>query len=125
MISGGVDRFATGDLVGRLSVAHRAHTLPRHATSRNPRQGATYSQIHRTIGDSAAVRVHTCTSAVASRLATLALAGESECILSVEGDVDEIVRRAQAAAATIVTEPAQHPWGYTGASADPDGVSGW
>jgi uncharacterized protein len=35
--------------------------------------------------------------------------------------VDEIVRRAQAADATIVTEPAQQPWGYTGAFADPDG----
>jgi hypothetical protein len=34
---------------------------------------------------------------------------------------DEIVRRAQAAAATIVTEPAQQPWGYTGAFADPAG----
>jgi uncharacterized glyoxalase superfamily protein PhnB len=53
--------------------------------------------------------------------ATLALAGESECILSFEGDVDEIVRRAQAAAATIVTEPAQQPWGYTGAFGDPGG----
>jgi uncharacterized glyoxalase superfamily protein PhnB len=53
--------------------------------------------------------------------ATLALAGESECILSFEGDVDEIVRRAQTAAATIVTVPARHPWGYTGAFADPDG----
>jgi uncharacterized protein len=35
--------------------------------------------------------------------------------------VDEIVRRAQAADATIVTEPAQQPWGYTGAFADPAG----
>jgi hypothetical protein len=40
----------------------------------------------------------------------------SECILSFEGDVDESVRRAQAANATIVTEPAQQPWGYAGAS---------
>jgi uncharacterized glyoxalase superfamily protein PhnB len=48
-------------------------------------------------------------------------AGVSECILSFEGDVDEIVRRAQAADATIVTEPAQQPWGYTGAFADADG----
>ena len=49
------------------------------------------------------------------------VSGESECILSFEGDVDEIVRRAQTVAATIVTEPAQQPWGYTGAFADPDG----
>jgi uncharacterized glyoxalase superfamily protein PhnB len=43
----------------------------------------------------------------------------SECILSFEGDVDESVRRAQAADATIVTEPAKQPWGYNGAFADP------
>jgi uncharacterized protein len=55
----------------------------------------------------------------------VSVAGESECILSFEGDVDEIVRRGQAAAATIVTEPAQQPWGYTSALADPDGCSGW
>jgi hypothetical protein len=36
-----------------------------------------------------------------------------------EGDVDESVRRAQAADETIVTEPAQQPWGYTGAFAGP------
>ncbi len=46
--------------------------------------------------------------------------GVNDCILSFEGDVDEIVRRAQAADATIVTEPAQQPWGYTGAFDDPD-----
>jgi uncharacterized glyoxalase superfamily protein PhnB len=38
-----------------------------------------------------------------------------------EGDVDEIVRRAEAAAATIVSESARHPWGYTGVFVDSDG----
>jgi hypothetical protein len=33
--------------------------------------------------------------------------GDSERILSFEGAVDEILRRAHAAAATTVTEPAQ------------------
>ena len=51
--------------------------------------------------------------------------GVNECILSFKGDVDEIVRRTQAADATIVTEPAQQPWGYTGAFADPPGTAGW
>jgi len=55
----------------------------------------------------------------------LVVPGVSECILSFEGDVDESVRRAQAADATIVTEPAQQPWGYTGAFADPAGTAGW
>ena len=41
--------------------------------------------------------------------------------MSFEGDVDEIVRRAQATDGTIVTESAQQPWDYTGAFADPDG----
>jgi hypothetical protein len=49
--------------------------------------------------------------------AALPIAAVSACILSLEGDVDGIERRAQAAAATIVTEPAQHPWGCTGALA--------
>ena len=35
--------------------------------------------------------------------------------MSFEGDVDEIVRRARAAAATIVTVPAQQAGGYLGA----------
>ena len=35
--------------------------------------------------------------------------------MSFEGDVDEIVRCAQAAAAAIVTVPAQQAWGYPGA----------
>jgi uncharacterized protein len=49
----------------------------------------------------------------------LVVPGGSECILSFDGDVDESVRRAQAADETIVTEPAQQPWGYTGAFAGP------
>jgi predicted lactoylglutathione lyase len=35
--------------------------------------------------------------------------------------VDGILRHAQAAAATIVSEPAKQPRGYTGAFADPGG----
>jgi hypothetical protein len=35
--------------------------------------------------------------------------------------VDGIVRRAQAAAATIASSPARPPWGHAGAFADPDG----
>ncbi len=47
--------------------------------------------------------------------------GTSECILSVDGDVDAFVARARAAGATVVAEPEQKPWGYTGTFADPDG----
>ena len=54
----------------------------------------------------------------------LVVPGVSECILSFVGDVYKSVRRAQAADATFVTEPAQQPWGYTGAFADPAG-HGW
>ena len=46
--------------------------------------------------------------------------GTSECVLSVAGDVDAIIAGARAAGATIVAEPAQQPWGYTGTFADPD-----
>lgn len=35
--------------------------------------------------------------------------------------VDEIVERSHQARAEIVTAPAQQPWGYAGALADPDG----
>ena len=55
----------------------------------------------------------------------VAPAGCSECVLSLgaqtDGDVDELLRRAGAAGAEIVTEPGQQPWGYAGAFADPDG----
>ena len=47
--------------------------------------------------------------------------GVSECVLGLEGDVVAIVGRARAAGATVVSEPAQQPWGYTGTFADPDG----
>jgi predicted lactoylglutathione lyase len=48
-------------------------------------------------------------------------AGVSECVLSLEADVDPLIERARAAGATIVSAPAQQPWGYTGTFADPDG----
>ncbi|MFC5802303.1 VOC family protein [Streptomyces formicae] len=38
-----------------------------------------------------------------------------------EGAVDETVRRAETAGATVVTPPGRRPWGYAGAFADPDG----
>jgi len=51
--------------------------------------------------------------------------GQSECVLSVaagsEADADAMINRARASGATIVTEPARQPWGYSGAFADPDG----
>lgn len=51
--------------------------------------------------------------------------GTSECVLSLSAaataDVDAMIKRARDAGATIVTEPAQQPWGYSGAFADPDG----
>ena len=47
--------------------------------------------------------------------------GTSECILSMDGDVDALVERARAAGATVVAEPEQKPWGYTATFADPDG----
>ena len=55
----------------------------------------------------------------------LVVSGVSECILSLEGDVDESVRRAQAADATIVTEPAQQPWATPAPSPTPPGTAGW
>jgi predicted lactoylglutathione lyase len=47
--------------------------------------------------------------------------GHSECVLSLGAEVDETIERARRAGATIVSEPAQQPWGYTGTFADPDG----
>jgi|SRR5829696_1985861 len=48
-----------------------------------------------------------------------------ECLLSLDAPdpvaVDELVRRARAAGAQVVAEPAQQPWGYTGTFADLDG----
>lgn len=51
--------------------------------------------------------------------------GHSECVLvlsaQTEAGVDELIERARAAGAEIVTDPGQQPWGYAGAFADPDG----
>ena len=55
----------------------------------------------------------------------VAAKGTSECIVSLsaetESGVDELVARAAAAGATVVTDPTQQPWGYEGTFADPDG----
>jgi uncharacterized protein len=55
----------------------------------------------------------------------VAARGQAECVLNLgvpsEADVVEVVERARRAGATIVTEPARQPWGFTGAFADPDG----
>lgn len=51
--------------------------------------------------------------------------GRSECLLGLsaetDDEVDKLVARAHEAGAEIVADPAQHPWGYTGTFADPDG----
>lgn len=51
--------------------------------------------------------------------------GTSECVLSrgaaTDTEVDDIVERARAAGATVVSEPGVRPWGYAGMFADPDG----
>jgi predicted lactoylglutathione lyase len=47
--------------------------------------------------------------------------GHSECVLNLEGDVDETIERARRAGGRIVAEPEQQPWGYVGTFADPDG----
>lgn len=56
--------------------------------------------------------------AVASR-------GTSECVLSLDAatdaEVDAVLRRAEAAGATVVSAPGAQPWGYTATFADPDG----
>jgi uncharacterized protein len=51
----------------------------------------------------------------------VAEAGTSECVLTLNGDVDALIGAARAAGATIVAEPDQQPWGYAGTFADPDG----
>ena len=49
----------------------------------------------------------------------------SECLLSLGRDsdagVNDLIERAKRAGASVVTEPGQQPWGYSGAFADPDG----
>jgi uncharacterized protein len=51
--------------------------------------------------------------------------GTSECVLvlatGTDEGVDEVIQRAQAAGADVITSPGQQPWGYAGAFADPDG----
>lgn len=51
--------------------------------------------------------------------------GQSECLMHLAAgtaaEVDEMVERARKAGAEVVTKPAQQPWGYAGAFADPDG----
>jgi predicted lactoylglutathione lyase len=51
--------------------------------------------------------------------------GSSECLLALtvtdESSVRELIERARGAGAEIVREPAQQPWGYSAAFADPDG----
>ena len=55
----------------------------------------------------------------------VAATGQIECLLSLNAaaadEVDTWVARAVAAGATVVSEPAQQPWGYAGTFADPDG----
>lgn len=55
----------------------------------------------------------------------VATADTVECLLSIPvatpADVDVLLARARQAAAEIVSEPQQLPWGYTGTFADPDG----
>lgn len=52
-------------------------------------------------------------------------AGQSECILSLSlpsnADVDDLLKRAEAAGAEIVRQPSEQDWGYDGAFADLDG----
>jgi predicted lactoylglutathione lyase len=55
----------------------------------------------------------------------IAKPGQSECILTLgvgsPTEVDELVARAAAAGASVVTAPGQQPWRYEGTFADPDG----
>ncbi|MEV4508024.1 VOC family protein [Dactylosporangium sp. NPDC049525] len=55
----------------------------------------------------------------------VAPAGTSECVLNrsvpAHADVVAVIERARAAGGRVVTEPADQPWGYAGAFADPDG----
>lgn len=54
-----------------------------------------------------------------------AVAGTSECLLSVEmgsaTEVRDVVEKARAAGADVVAEPQEQPWGYVATLADPDG----
>ena len=56
---------------------------------------------------------------------TVAPAGSSECVLGLAAktptEVDLIIARAIAAGASVVADPAEQRWGYSGSFADPDG----
>jgi predicted lactoylglutathione lyase len=51
--------------------------------------------------------------------------GTHECLVAIglatDAEVDDLMRRAQAAGAEIVIEAGTQSWGYAGAFADPDG----
>jgi uncharacterized protein len=55
----------------------------------------------------------------------VASGGSSECVLvwgtSTDESVGQLIKRARAAGAEVITPPGQQPWGYAGAFADPDG----
>jgi len=55
----------------------------------------------------------------------VAAPGTSECVLSLhaatDAEVDRMLRRAEAAGATVVSPAGAQPWGYAGTFADPDG----
>ena len=55
----------------------------------------------------------------------VAPSGTSECVLGIavatDAAVEEIIVRAQAAGASVASEPAPQPWGYAAAFADLDG----
>lgn len=59
------------------------------------------------------------------KLSGIPVKASGECILShaaeSKNEVDEILRQAEAAGATIVSKPADEPWGYFGYFKDPDG----
>lgn len=56
---------------------------------------------------------------------TAAESGHSECMMMItagsEAGVEELVQRARAVGAEVVTPPGRQPWGYAGVFADPDG----
>ena len=51
--------------------------------------------------------------------------GHSECMLGLsrgsEAEVQQVIEQVRGAGGEIVTEPAEQPWGYAAAFADPDG----
>ncbi|GAA4006080.1 VOC family protein [Allokutzneria multivorans] len=55
----------------------------------------------------------------------LAPEGSTECLLNLSAisteALDDLIRRAREAGATVIVEPAQQPWGYSAVFTDPDG----